>query len=346
MEKLLSLRHCEILRDANYTKIPITVYPMTEEGMVEFNEIYFELKDRSLNKIVRTQSGGISIARHNFRPPMWDVRNTKSCIEMTIILTEGMWRIQFRNYEAKDKKQVYGKTAFKHFLAVCDKFGIDMEDYAIDNGAEVKEEIESPMIDLLAKPNKVYHNVHHLDLNSSHIAGMVKYHPYLRQPFEEIYTKRKEQGKEIYKDILTHTWGYLQSISQCKARWAHISRDGIKYTNERLRELSEELVSSGRKVLAYNTDGIWYQGEVFHNDSEGKQIGQWKNDHINCMWRPKSKGAYEYIEDGVYTPVIRGRTRLDKIKPREEWEWGDIYQEEATIICFCWSEEDGITLDD
>lgn len=342
MEKLLALRHSAIVRDINYTLIPVSVFPMTEEGMEEFNEIYFELKELKLNCIVRTKSGGISIARKNFRPPMWDVRGLSSCIEMTVIMTTGAWRIQFRNYEKKEKNQVWGKTAFKEFCKVCRKWDINMDDYVIDNGEEVKKEIESPMIDLFANKNKVYHKVHHLDLNSSHIAGMVKYHPYLLEPFTEIYRKRKEDP--IYKDILTHTWGYLQSTI-CQAKWAHISRDGIKYTNERLRELSQKLKDSGREVLAYNTDGIWYAGEIYHDEDEGKEIGQWKNDHIDCMWRAKSKGAYEFMENGTYTPVVRGKTRLDRVLPREEWEWGDIYQEDAKVIAFSWNPDLGIYIE-
>lgn len=339
-EKLLSLPHAELYRDVNYLRIPVYAVNMTEEGMDEFNEIYFELKELELNKIIRTKSGGISTARKNFVPPMWDVRSLSSCIEMTILLAEGAWRIQFRVYEKEDKKKVWGRTAFIEFCKVCKKFDIELDDYAIDDGLEVKKSIESPMIDLEARPHKVYYGVHHLDLNSSHIAGMVKYHPYLAEPFTWIYEKRKENP--IYKDILTHTWGFLQS-SMCQARWAHISKDGIRYTNEKLRELTQKLEESGRTVLAHNTDGIWYAGEVYHDADEGKNIGQWKNDYVNCMWRAKSKGAYEFItEDGEYKPVIRGRTRLDKIKPREEWSWGDIYQEEATVLVFYWDEEKGI----
>lgn len=358
-EKLLSLllekRHSDLLRDCNYKLIPCSVIGMTEEGMAEFNEIYFTLRAVVKNKITRTPSGGVSIARRNFRPPMWDVRNTKSCIELTIILAEGCWRIQFRVYEKKEKWQTWGKTAFNEFIKVCDELGINMEDFAIDNGAEVKETIESPMIELFATPKRIYHNAHHLDLNSSHIAGMVKCYPEIAPAFEEIYARRqaeKQKKKEdpnyksndIYKDILTHTWGYLQSVSQCQAKWAHISRDGIRETNAKLRELSEKLVASGRTILAYNTDGIWYSGEVYHDENEGNRIGQWKNDYTNCIrWRAKSKGAYEFItEEGNYKPVIRGLTQLDKIKERKDWVWGDIFADGSEIVVFYWNEDDGV----
>ena len=97
------------------------------------------------------------------------------------------------------------------------------------------------------------------------------------------------------------------------------------WCREQVINLSQILEDTGRKVLMHNTDGIWYQGEIYHGDGEGKSICQWENDHINCTYRAKSKGIYEFIEDGKYTVVARGRYELDKIKPRDKWEWGDIY---------------------
>ena len=38
-----------------------------------------------------------------------------------------------------------------------------------------------------------------------------------------------------------------------------------------------------------------------------------------------AQSAYEYIEEGQYYAVVRGRTELDKKKSRERWSWGDIY---------------------
>ena len=118
----------------------------------------------------------------------------------------------------------------------------------------------------------------------------------------------------------------------CGYKYAHLSRDAITDNNNRIIKLSDELSSQGRVILSYNTDGIWYQGEIYHGNGEGHDLGQWENDHINCQFRMKSDGSYEFIENGKYYPVVRGYTRLDRIKPRTEWVWGDIYQ--AGIITF------------
>ena len=48
--------------------------------------------------------------------------------------------------------------------------------------------------------------------------------------------------------------------------------------------------------------------------------------HKNCILRFKSDGAYEFIENDKYFPVIRGKTSYEKIVPRDEWVFGDIYK--------------------
>lgn len=341
LEYMKALRHAEIVRNVNYKYIPCTAFAINDEGAASFNKIYHWCLSEKMNKIVRAPAGGISYAGKNFRPPMWDVRVLTTMVELTIVRLEGMWRIQFRPEATTEEKGIYGSKAFNEFKKTCEKYGIDIESMAIDNGKEVKKEIESPMIDAVdIEFHKIYRRVHHIDFNSSHISGMVEAFPELRPPFEEIYNKRKEN--EGYKAILTHTWGYFQSMI-IKARFAHISKEGIAYTNRRMREMSEKLEKSGRRVLLYNTDGIWYQGEIYHDEGEGRQLGQWKNDHVNCMFRAASKGKYEYIdEEGDYHPVVRGRTHLDKIKARKDWEWGDIYDMNAREIEYTWTEE-GIT---
>ena len=101
-------------------------------------------------------------------------------------------------------------------------------------------------------------------------------------------------------------------------------------------ELSERLEESGRIPLLYNTDGIWYYGEVYHGEGEGKDLNQWSNDHVNCVFRMRSTCAYEYIENNVYKPVVKGVMPLDKKLPRDKWKWGDIYK--GNILTFSFSD--------
>lgn len=342
LKELLKLKHSPITTRVNYIKIPCTAYQMNDEGARNFNKVYNWIKEQQFNKIIRTPSGGISIERRNFKPPMWDVRATKSLIEITIVIKEGCWRIQFRTIpkSTDSGNTLYGSTSFKLFSQKCLEYGIDLNDYIIDNGAEVKEQIESPIIKL-ERPiyaHKTYDNVHHLDFHSSYPTGLINTHPEFKEPITWMYEHRKEDNNK-YKLVLNATIGYMQSLDCCDAKWAHLSRDAIKDNNDRIRYMADKLRQSGRVIIAYNTDGIWYKGDVYHDENEGKNLGQWENDHINCIFRAKSAGSYEYLENGIYHPVVRGQTKMDTIKKRDDWQWGDIYQENAAPLIYKWTAE-------
>lgn len=347
IKELLKLKHSDITRKVNYVKIPCTAYQMNDEGAHKFNELYKWIKSLNFKQIVRTPSGGISIERKNFKPPMWDVRTTKSLIELTIIIKEGCWRIQFRTIPKKTDEgtSLYGSACFKLFREKCKEFGIDLDEYKIYNGKEVKEEIERPLISL-ERPtyrDKIFNNVHHMDFHSSYPTGLINTHPEFKAPIKWMYEHRKEDNNK-YKLVLNATIGYMQSLDCCDAMWAHLSRDAINDNNKRIREMAHKLRISGKVVISYNTDGIWYLGDVYHDSEEGKNLGQWENDHINCTFRAKSAGSYEFIENGKYYPVVRGQTRLDMIKSRDQWVWGDIYQDIAIPLTYKWT-EDGIVRD-
>lgn len=319
-------KFCPVKAKVNWKYIPTSVLGMDDEAMEEFNRIYQWIRTKKIERLERTPSGGISIDRKKFRGCGWDVSVGSYYVELVIIY-EGMWRLQFRTTNLKsDGKGLYGTQAFWKFKDLCKKHGIDLKDYEIDNGKEVKETIEKYMIDVSSPVliDRELENCHHIDFHNSFPAGLVNTHEEFRPVVEELYEGRKEHKE--YKDVLNLTIGYFQSLKGCKARWAHLSRDAIKDNNDRVRRLADMLKAAGRRILLYNTDGIWYQGTIFHDEGEGSRLGEWENDHVNCKLRIKSKGSYEFMEDGKYYPVVRGSTRLDRTKPRDEWTWGDIYK--------------------
>lgn len=315
-------------RKPNYIKIPVTSFSMTEEGVEQFNNTYLYLRDycKNFNPIKRTKSGGISIS--HIRLPQWDIRSLKSCVEVTVLAPIGFFRIQLRTIGSKDSKEISGSLAFRKFKNICEKFDIDLSIFAISDGEEVKKTFSKPMIGLTNPDyaNKVFYNAYHIDLNSSYMAGIAESHPELREPIEYIYKNRKD--KPYFKDILTHTWGYMQS-SIINYKYAHLSKDGLDSNNRKLTYLTEQLKKQGFTVIAYNSDGIWYNhpyGKKYHDKYEGTELGMWKHDHNKCIYQAKSNGAYHYIEDGKCHTVLRGRTRLDRIKPRDDWSWEDLYR--------------------
>lgn len=320
-----------------------------------FNEIYCYLRNTDLNTIIRTRSGAIAknlraFTNNNYA---WDLQKCSIGVMLTIILGGYIYVIKFGNYKTKNEPEIYPNQAFAKFSDKCLEHGIDIDNYKISNGSEVKKTIESPMITMLEHHDENHPgltNVHHIDFHNSYPAGLANTHPEFRPVIEHFYNLRDSKDEHIsnmYKAVLNYTIGWMQSNkSNRKAEWAHLSRDAIADNNRRMEKVACMLEFTGRKIIGFNTDGIWYQGEIYHGPGEGKRLGEWENDYINCLFRAKSDGAYEFIgtktknNETKYVPVIRGQTTLEASKDREDWVWGDIYK--TGIIGWKFDEEKGV----
>ena len=135
---------------------------------------------------------------------------------------------------------------------------------------------------------------------------------------KDFYEDFKKIEEIITQAILNLTCGYFQSLkdNRIKAKLAHISRYAIARNNQKIDEMVQWLKANDRIPVLINTDGIWFIGAPTNLSS--KLLGEFEEDHKNCTLRIKSSGAYEYIEDGKYHPVLRGKTKLDRIKPRDK----------------------------
>lgn len=304
---------------------------------VLFNEIYTYLLNTDLNTIIRTKSGGIAknlkmLTHNNYA---WDLQKSSLGAMITIILGGNIYVVKFGNFKGDKSPEIYPAQAFGKFDEKCLEYGINLNDYKITDGNAVKETIESPLIKMMeyhGEDHPGLTNVHHLDFHNSYPAGLANTHPEFRPVIEEFYSLR--QVDDMYKAVLNYTIGWMQSNkNNRKAEWAHLSRDAIADNNRRIERLATILEFTGRKIIGFNTDGIWYQGEIYHGRNEGKKLGEWENDYINCRFRAKSDGAYEFIGTKVktgeikYKAVVRGQSSIDTIKPdRSQWTWGDIYK--------------------
>ena len=322
-----------------YSTEPV-VLSFTQRDVAAFNEVYRLLISSDLNIIKRTPSGAIAQCRQNRYA--WDVFGNKCGVRITAIV-DGccfVWRVGREKYNASGMK---GWKAWRIFERMCAEESIDLQKMAIRNGAEVKRTIQKPYIRFLLCHIEM-DNCHHIDFHSSYFAGLCNTHPEFKPIGEKLYKYRHKY--DYYKDIMNCTIGYMQSVPKCGAKWAHLSRDAILDNNTRIDTLTMLLLSAKRRVIGFNTDGIWYQGKPFHDprNGEGNGLGQWHNDHLNCKLRAKSDGAYEFMEGNQYHAVIRGQTQLDLVKERKDWQWGDIYQDEAKIIKFRFESGKGLIL--
>lgn len=320
-------------RKPNSMLIPVSQFDVSDEGMRRFNEV-FSVAKRIERRIIRTPSGGIS---YHTKGEASDWRRLSHCVEVTILSGYGFWRFQFRSKTA-DKGRIAGRSAFGKLRKMLEEDGVDLESMRIDNGSEVKANIQKPLIGLAIPSIEgiTFRHVNHIDFHSSYPAGLANTHPEFRKTMERAYAKRKED--EIYKAILVYSIGFMQSVACCNARWAHLSKDAIADNNKRVRDIAKRLRDSGRTPLLFNTDGVWYYGEAYHGEGEGSGMGQWHNDHLDCQFRVASAGSYEFIEDGIYHPVVRGVP--EQIK--RDWKWGAIFSDAARPIRYGFDEDFGI----
>lgn len=333
----------------NYLHIPVTMFQPTQDNFDFINGILKELYDSNFNKIERTKSGAISMET---KWPAYDIRNAKLGYEITILSHYyGSYRLQVRvgSAEMFGDKPIYGRQAFREFYKLAQKFNIELEDYA-ENDFEKAKINKSQIPDVYigfrnnlvmktalglddsylfkVKENKTFEHVYHIDYHSSFMSGLVNTHPEFEELVKYIYINRKKDNV-YFKAILNCTQGYMQS-EYVKYKWAHLSRDMISDNNRRILDLEKRLKENGYIPLLFNTDGIWYWDTknkgAYHGEGEGKGICEWQNDHLDCIFRVKSKGCYEFIEKGKYTPVFRGKSSYEYEKARENWEWGDIFK--------------------
>jgi hypothetical protein len=335
LDDLTKYKSAPLSFDVNVKLIPVTIFDISDSGAEEFNEIYRFHLDNFDNTITRTPSRGISTDRRVFRPPMWDIRNTRSCFEITSIMTNGMRRFQFRSplkpEESNEKIElVSGYKAVTIFARKLKQLtGIDLCRYRVWDGLEQRAKAPKYMIKVnrsmcfespCIEDCRTYQGVHHIDFHSSFGAGLANSYPEFRETVEYFYARRNERPE--YKSVINSAVGAFWSPSYLNAAYAPLAIAAISDNNRRLTEVSEALEESGRVPLLWNTDGVWYLGDIYHGPGEGKGLGQWENDHINCTFRAKSRGAYEYIENGIYHPVVRGVPNANKAS----WKWGDIFK--------------------
>ena len=346
LKEYLTNKYLTNINDMNsYHFTPVRM-ALNEENCKELNHIIELCKDAKLYTTIRSEKGTILRTDHRTKVKnrySYYITKTNASVKLIVMIQECSWNFIIGNNKVENY-EFSGSRSFQYFKYHCSKYGVNLDDYIIDNGKEVKETIEKPLIQIM--PNAMHReleNVHHIDFHSSYPSGLINTHPEFKPIIEDIYQKKENSEKNskeynYYKGMLNCTIGYMQSLHCCGAKWAHLSRDAIKDNNDRLINLAYTLEMAGRRIIGFNTDGIWYQGEIYHDENEGPSLGQWANDHVNCKFRAKSNGTYEFIEDGKYYPVVRGLTTLDREKKRSEWQWGDIYKS-GSIISFIYDDE-------
>lgn len=176
-------------------------------------------------------------------------------------------------------------------------------------------------IKLFCAPHTTYYNAKHIDFNSFFPWVLTLLLPCRTAIVMHYYNKRHKSNKA--KSILNYSIGQLHNVNI--NLWHRL----MDMCNNILYATIQELKDHGCTVLATNTDGIFYQGDYV--PPVGTGLGQIKHDYNIAKIRFKSAGCYELVHKGnsQYSACVRGVTKLDTLKPRSQWKWGDIYTYEA-----------------
>lgn len=341
----------------NRANIHVTWLDPSPESIAVFNRAYNLVA--SWRNISQTKSGGIAKSGIKFRYFTKSVEITKSSYELTIIAPSKCYILRFRHDFGKGEEgKLAGKSAFANLRRRCKARGFELSDLAIPNGKQVKETIPAPDIRLIEKfKDQIIRNTFHIDMNSAYMAGIQREFGYAGEGkfgavIQDIYDHRHDNTKtaKYNKAILNCSQGYMQSqycvMNRVGYSLSHLAKAGIVFCKNRLQELIAHYEGLGCELIATNTDGAWFTingvPETKLREGTSELLGEHKIDHWNCTLRYKTKGAYEYIENGVYTVRMRGKTRLDRIKPRTMWEWGDIYKLDCQPIKYKFIKEEGI----
>lgn len=314
--------------------------PIRIEDYKEYNKILNFAKKHCI-KCELTKNG------HLPKMPLgnkWIVVNKQKDI---IIYDNKVYFFHFWPGYIEEQEEVHGADCLKYMIKNghpwIDQFLVKDNSEIIKFKEEHKDELRIFItITPKAEINKTYYSffddiIVHFDLNSAYPAAVKEAIPESAAYWDNLY-ELKQQGDELAKKRLNYPIGASYSLNIRGYRCPMIRYYAVTGCNRHLINLAS-VVNIFGKVLLFNTDGFWailnrkdinkivamanQRGETF-----GEGLGQWKIDHNVDKFRIKSRGAYEYVEEGKYHPVIRGRSVLDRIKPREDWQWGDIYQRE------------------
>lgn len=342
--------------DLRPNKLRIPINRLHFEDYEEFNRIYQWARE-NLMEVQPTPSGGFPYGYCKYRP-RYTIVGSPISVELVVWTYEFAARFLVTNKIRVEGNTITGRQALKTLKKTAEDFGvIDTflgQMVTKEEGLKIKETIDSPLIDFV-NPNYErleIPNCHHLDFNSAYASKIAEKHPELRPMYEYLYEKRKENNG-LFKHVLTNSIGAMQSqycinfgrddFNQFSTPYAlaQFSKEAINGNVLQMHDYVNKLIQAGREPILLNTDGIWYTGDLYHDELEGEHLGQWKNDHKNCLFYAKSKGAYQFIENGVVKTVLRGYTNLDNIKPRDQWGWREI--DKVSIVMYEFNEKEGIT---
>lgn len=332
-------------------RVKANYIPRIVENADQINILYRFLDMSDLPHIVRTAKGNIKKNNIHNIGGCWDVKRVETergifkGVIITVIVCGKTFVFKCGAFTVKNST-MNGTKAFGMAKRIARNYGINIEDYAIDNGEEVKANIPKSKIAfkleyVTQNPKKTIKHAHHIDLNCAWGTGFVNAFPEFKQTLLDL--------KAVDKVVPSMFLGYCQS-ARVKYKYSHFALAGIEWCNKKLDELTHKLEQNNFTVLGYNTDGIWYkdnteQNRVYHDGDEHSGLYGYKNDYIDTELCIYSDGQYWFkTPDGKFNARARGWYTYEEIKPREEWNEEDFDKAMQTLAYITFIEHKGFII--
>lgn len=333
------------LKDFNIRRVPITVInPYTEldraNEVIEYIENNFEE-----HKFRRTKKNYISKHLGNWGN-YYEYSRCSSCIEFVIHSIQLGWCVlQFRMIELDGKKQdIFGSQA----LGALYRLIPELKNEVCENIQENEEAQQQARIyyNIELFPGafegipegreqycgKTLQHVYSLDFRSAFFSALAEIRPQWRERLEEWDAKRKTE--ENIKQYMNLAIGAMTNAKITKGLFgvekalSKLRLEILSHHARKFHQLIAELKRRGAIILNLRTDSIKFIGneEMFKDlPWEGTKLGTWKREFSDCQYRQFSTGKYQWIdENGKNHIKLNGKTKLDNVKPREEWTWDDL----------------------
>ena len=324
-------------------RIPITIIDPYENLSLANSIIEYLENNYKEDKFILTKAGFIKKTASNvgYRWSI-DMQGSSSVVEIMARLKEGFCRIQFRNKPLSKEAPMWGskalRTLYKYCPQIASKIELDEKQNEIWKFKAKSFYNGEPGIDcFLGIPSGAEHFsglelnncVCSLDIHWAFPAALAVVMPETEDALIELYKKRKQD--ETIKSIGTHAIGAMASdvtrrISQLglvNKSLAHLRYDILKQHMNKVAILTKELRKQGAIILNIRTDSIkfiWDKSLKPRLPFEGSGLGEWSYDFYKiARYRQFSTGCYQYEDsEGKHYVILNGKTKLDKIKPRDE----------------------------
>ena len=347
------------LRYINILRFPITYVGSFVDHMEELNELMRRYPLCHFKYVTRKRTGSIHLAKSYLNEVTTgsQVIGTNSTTTIQLIIHDrdkGWCIVQIQRDKLEQTRSVSGLNALKSLIDAVPALKRYISDDRSANDAaqqaakKLYREFEGVPANATQYNGQVLNHVWSVDINSAFPYALTHIVPSSKQYIHKLYAKRKVSAKA--KGKLNNAIGAMTSkvttfLGLPPKALSQLRYEILNWHNDQFQAYVDYFESQGAIILNKRIDSIkflWpHQDRKPRIPNEGTDIGQLKVDFADATYLQISTSKYQYIDPTTnkLKVVISGLTSLDRIKPREDWNWDDIFTC-GMQQSFCYDEEE------